>query len=549
MKTLVAFLIAAVTGVLYSQTQTVITGKLLGYDGKSMKQTDIHVYAGAGQRAPTTVHADNDGSYTITLKDSGVVTVKFAGLFHLSEDIPFLIEKPGTMRVDVRLGTYRYRKHPTAVRIMGSFNNWNQQDTREMKQESDGSFTAEFETTDNSFAYEVIGVEMSGRTNNGTQSESFAYDGDGDYRSVLTPKGGKVSILYDPSKVFQSDQQPEIKFADPSSRAARYATIRRDMTQRSRERSAALTKFMDEGGSYQNFKYEKDQSGELSALAGQIKTESDPLLRRWLLMSYVSTGSEKGDPEIAKMFLKDVPTWLKEYPGTQIYSFLSPYVSGAQMVGFGDEFKKSFAELLDQLSDMNMKGNMIMNVLTAVQRKNDETLMQKYYDIAVEKLAGTPWLGMIRERFAPKKMLAVGKMVPAFAVKSLQDTAVVYSNESFKGKFYMLDFWATWAGPCVAEMGNLHQAYEKFKAKNFEILSLSLDAKPGDVVKFRSAKWKMPWLHAFVTTNKKVMSDFSVVAPPKSFLVDATGKIVAMQEELKGPQLEKTLVKVLGDVK
>ena len=101
----------------------------------------------------------------------------------------------------------------------------------------------------------------------------------------------------------------------------------------------------------------------------------------------------------------------------------------------------------------------------------------------------------------------------------------------------------------MAEMGNLHQAYEKFKAKNFEILSLSLDAKPGDVVKFRSAKWKMPWLHAFVTTNKKVMSDFSVVAPPKSFLVDATGKIVAMQEELKGPQLEKTLVKVLGDVK
>ena len=549
MKTLVAFLIAAVTGVLYSQTQTVITGKLLGYDGKSMKQTDIHVYAGAGQRAPTTVHADNDGSYTITLKDSGVVTVKFAGLFHLSEDIPFLIEKPGTIRVDVRLGTYRYRKHPTAVRIMGSFNNWNQQDTREMKQESDGSFTAEFETTDNSFAYEVIGVEMSGRTINGTQSESFAYDGDGDYRSVLTPKGGKVSILYDPSKVFQSDQQPEIKFADPSSRAARYATIRRDMTQRSREMTAAAMQFVQDGGSYQNFKYEKDQTAELSKLAGEIKSERDPLLRQWLLLSYVSTGSDKGDMEIAKMFLEEIPQMLKEFTGTRMYELLSPCMSAAQMLAFSDEFRKSYGELLDRVPAMNFKMNLALTILTEVQRKNDEQLMQKYYDLSLEKLAGAPGLSFIKERFAPKKMLAVGKMVPAFTVKSLQDTAVVYSNESFNGKFYMLDFWATWAGPCVAEMGNLHQAYEKFKAKNFEILSLSLDAKPGDVVKFRSAKWKMPWLHAFVTTNKKVMSDFSVVAPPKSFLVDATGKIVAMQEELKGPQLEKTLVKVLGDVK
>lgn len=545
MKTLIAFLLVSIAGALYAQTETTITGKLLGYDGKPMAQTDIHVYAGAGQRAPTTVHADKDGLYTLTTTDSGVVTVKFAGLCHLSEDIPFLIEKPGTIRVDVRLGTYRYKKHPAALRIMGSFNNWNMQDTREMKQESDGTFSIEFDVQQNEFSYEVSGAENTGRTINGTQSESYTYDGDGDYRSVVAPKAGKVRIVYDPSKVVRSDVPPELRFADPASRSARFTLIRWDMTQRSRERTAALMDFVDAGGNYRDFKYEKDQTGNLAKIAGQIKTEGDPLLRRWLLMSYVSQGDEKGDPEIAKMFLKDVPIWLKEYPGSQIFSFLSPYLSAAQMLGFGDEFKKSVAELLDQLSDVNMKGNMIMSVLMAVQRKNDEALMQKDDDVAVEKLAGTPWLGMIRERFAPKKTLAVGKMIPAFAVKSLEDTAIVYTSESLKGKVYMLDFWATWSGPCVAEMENLHKAYEKFKAKNFEILSFSLDAKPGDVVKFRSAKWKMPWLHAFVTTNKKVMSDFSVVAPPKSFLVDATGKIVAMQEELKGPQLEKTLVKYL----
>jgi hypothetical protein len=98
-------------------------------------------------------------------------------------------------------------------------------------------------------------------------------------------------------------------------------------------------------------------------------------------------------------------------------------------------------------------------------------------------------------------------------------------------------------------MEKLHAAYEKFKAKNFQILSLSLDHFRSDVAKFRGDKWKMPWLHTFVTDDKPLAKAFEVMAIPRPLLVDGNGTIVAMELELRGDQLEKTLAKFLGEPK
>ncbi|OGU28176.1 MAG: hypothetical protein A2X66_08690 [Ignavibacteria bacterium GWA2_54_16] len=94
-------------------------------------------------------------------------------------------------------------------------------------------------------------------------------------------------------------------------------------------------------------------------------------------------------------------------------------------------------------------------------------------------------------------------------------------------------------------METLHKAYEKFKSKNFEILSLSLDRKADDVAQFRNDKWKMPWLHTFVTNDKQVTNAFEVVAIPRPVLVDTDGKIVALDADLRGEQLEVTIARFL----
>ena len=144
--------------------------------------------------------------------------------------------------------------------------------------------------------------------------------------------------------------------------------------------------------------------------------------------------------------------------------------------------------------------------------------------------------------------IALGKTVPEFKLASLEDAQSTISNDLLKGKITMLDFWAVWCGPCIGEMESMHKAYERFKGKKLQIISFSFDAKPEDVVKFREKKWKMPWLHAFI--EKGFESDlakrFEVIGIPKPILVDSEGKILAMENELRGEELERTLEKFLG---
>jgi thiol-disulfide isomerase/thioredoxin len=114
----------------------------------------------------------------------------------------------------------------------------------------------------------------------------------------------------------------------------------------------------------------------------------------------------------------------------------------------------------------------------------------------------------------------------------------------------LIDFWATWCGPCVAEMPNLHKVYAAYKPKGLEILSVSLDESREIVRQFRAARFPMPWLHGMDAELKafesKMASDFGVYGVPRAFLVDQRGTIVALGSDLQGQDLEAALARVLG---
>ncbi len=144
---------------------------------------------------------------------------------------------------------------------------------------------------------------------------------------------------------------------------------------------------------------------------------------------------------------------------------------------------------------------------------------------------------------------AVGAPAPGFSVSNLDDPKTTFTNADFKGKYLLLDFWATWCGPCRSEMPNLHAVYTKFKEKGLQVLSLSFDQKAEDVAPYRAdAAHPMPWHHAYVEGGFRspLAEAYGVKGIPKPILVGPDGRILATERDLRGESLERTLAKYLG---
>lgn len=109
----------------------------------------------------------------------------------------------------------------------------------------------------------------------------------------------------------------------------------------------------------------------------------------------------------------------------------------------------------------------------------------------------------------------------------------------YKDKVVLLDFWATWCGPCVQEMPNVKKAYEKYHEKGFEVVGISLDNSKEDLVAFLKDK-KVPWTTIYPDT---LSEKFLVEGIPATFLIDRDGKLVSISA--RGPRLEQQLDKLL----
>lgn len=149
---------------------------------------------------------------------------------------------------------------------------------------------------------------------------------------------------------------------------------------------------------------------------------------------------------------------------------------------------------------------------------------------------------MLEKQMAAEAALAVGKAFPDFAEK---DTAgQPLSVAGLKGKVVLVDFWATWCGPCVAELPNVTAAYDKYKGKGFEIVGISLDEDRAALDTFVK-EHKMNWPQFFdgLGWKNKLAEQFGIQSIPATFLLDQKGTIVA--KNLRGDALDKELAKLL----
>jgi len=137
----------------------------------------------------------------------------------------------------------------------------------------------------------------------------------------------------------------------------------------------------------------------------------------------------------------------------------------------------------------------------------------------------------------------VGKQAPELSLPDVNGKSV--SLDSYKGKYLLVDFWASWCGPCRAENPNVVSVYNEFKGKNFAILGVSLD-RERDAWQEAIRADHLAWTHVsdLKFWSSKAVETFKFNGIPFNVLIDPQGKIIA--QGLRGDDLEKELRTLLN---
>lgn len=550
MRKLIIFLMLCLTPILSctkSNTKPVLKGKVTGADGKAPLMAHAHLFALGDNPSESqqTVQMKPDGSFELELIKGQYNVLMLSAVNHQIVQIPLITDKENqNIEVDIILAAYDYNEDISGVKIVGDWNKFDFNTAEPMTPQDDGSFIYEREIAADTLVYQLINIEKTERSVNGTMSDYFRYDGGGDYRSVIKVQDGKARIVFDPSKLLKSKYQdlPKITFDDNNESLSEFFQISNRTEAETQKALKAVRRYFNEHGNTRGFKY--DFSAIKNICLEKISQKENELLRKYAaikLIELVNFG-ENIDSEIIQQINRflhiDDPIWAA-----------SPFLIMDFYKRVSDEKKATqlFEENLSKISVKKVRAAALIGIgLNAKMERNNDKLNKIYAELKTNYTDMPPQVQFYINLLNPKKKISTGNPLPDFEVKLL-DSGKTISKKSLLGKYYLMDFWAVWCGPCVGEMPKLHAAYEKFKGANFEILSLSLDQSLENVKDFRNNKWKMPWMNVFLEgdTKNEITQAFDVMSIPKPILVNPEGMIIATSPDLRGDDLEKTLAKYL----
>ncbi|WP_227687189.1 peroxiredoxin family protein [Spirosoma arboris] len=233
------------------------------------------------------------------------------------------------------------------------------------------------------------------------------------------------------------------------------------------------------------------------------------------------------------------------------------YDSSAVAVKSGDKARIEYWNVEHEKASENYKAELatwvkqpfFINSLAAVHHSmrwhsdNDIDLMDQMVAIFQKKYPNTELTRQLVSKVTTTKRIALGAIAPEFMSKDTAGHSVDLKN--YRGKYTLIDFWASWCGPCRQESPTLVRLYSTYKDKGFSILSVSIDT---DKSRWENAIKKDGYTWENVSERDGYSGStaalYTVTAIPNSFLLDKDGKIIA--KNLRGKNLEAKLIELMG---
>jgi len=211
---------------------------------------------------------------------------------------------------------------------------------------------------------------------------------------------------------------------------------------------------------------------------------------------------------------------------------------GVMFVNAKNHTKQVFDSIVDHHTDSYVSA-MIINDHFSKDLPLEE--LEAKYEKLSDRVKQSSLGEKIRKTLATLRAVGMGQKAPDFTLQTPEGNDL--SLSSLRGKCVLVDFWASWCGPCIKELPNIKKVYEKYHEKGFEIISISLDDKKDNWVK-AIEKHQIPWLHVSSLKGWKcpVAKLYHVTGVPTMYLLDAEGRIVS--DNARGEALEKEVEKL-----
>ena len=542
-----------------------IRGQILTQNENPPKMAHISYQSKKGELI--VVPTDNEGFYTIKIDSDYFAEITFSAVDHISITQKFPIpENLDSLLIISKLIPNQIYDDLESISIIGDFNNRSIADSQVMERRKDGKFYFEVKFDSDTLSYQILptfGKNQIEHTFNGSQSDFFVYDMDGDYNSVIVDKSRNFKIVFDPKYYPPGTYYSSIEFSNEqyNTNYNAYNKIQNEFNDYISDRSMLNLNdtIPQEAKTSKRIQTKKKYLDKIAESISKITDKNIRLLGilEYLHVAHDGVNINGMDSLVNKELLKEM---LETSPDADIWSHGYHYyqVAFAEILLGNIENPKFAYKILESDHQKEIKAGLLSVLVHYCHYNNLENLEDKYYTKLQAEYPETKEAMRSKASFGKDKNIMVGKTIPDFKLTNLDNESEKISPQSLRGKYVLVDVWGTWCMPCLMEIPFIVEAYNKFKDKNFTIFSIAIDGSASVVKKFRQTENKMPWLrkeeqvqtnlpwlHSYAGNwDSDIISIFEVVGVPTTFLIDPDGKIINTSD-LRGEELIKTLEKYI----